>query len=154
MKEQKNHHRRPLEVSIVVMIALVAVVVYLVRAALIFDQLGVIDNGLPVGLFQDYIITEIESQIAIGFYYLLVSFTALVIAIGLLRMQRWSWVAFMMWAGFNLIVGLIRFLYSTSTSNYLYLFLSVVVVFILNQAEVQRIFDVRHEEQEEFEDAE
>jgi hypothetical protein len=154
MKEQNHHHRRPLEVSIVVLIALVAVVVYLVRAALIFDQLGVLDKGLPAGLFQDYVITEIESQVAIGFYYLLVSVTALVIAIGLLRMYRWSWVAFMMWAGFNLIIGLLRQLYSASKSNYLYLFLSVVVVFILNQAEVQRVFGIRREEQEEFEDAE
>jgi len=156
MKEKKNHHRRPLEVSIVVLIAVVAVVVYLVRAALIFNNLGVLENGIPQGLFQDYTITEIEGQIAIGFYYLLVSFAAMVISIGLLRMRRWSWVAFMMWAGFNLVIGLLRFFYSSSSSNYLYLFLSVVVVFILNQAEVQHVFGIHRGEivEEDFEDVE
>jgi hypothetical protein len=149
MTEQKNHHRRPLEVSIVVLIALVAVVVYLVRASLVFDNLGMFETGIPSGLFQGYVITEIESQAATGFYYLLVCCTALIIAIGLLRMRRWSWVAFMMWAGFNLIVGLLRLLYSASKSNYLYLFLSVVVVFILNQAEIQQVFGIRREEEEE-----
>ena len=150
MKAKKTTPRRPLEVSLVALIAVVAVLVYLVRGALILNNLGVLENGIPRDILLGYTLTETGSQIMIAFYYLFLSLAALVIAVGLLRMQRWSWVAFMLWAGFNMIVGLLRLLSSTTKSNYLYLFLSVVVVFILNQAEVQRGFGIRREEIEEF----
>jgi hypothetical protein len=154
MNKKKNRHRRPLEVFVVVLIAVVAVVVYLIRAALIFNNLGVLENGIPEGLFQGYTLSETGGQIAFGFFYIFVSFAALVIAIGLLWMRRWSWVAFMVWAGFNMVIGLLRLLYGAPKSNYLYLFLSVVVVFILNQAEVQRVFGIHYEELEDLEDVE
>jgi len=150
---REKSEKLPLEVTIVVLIAVVAVLVYFLRAFFILENLGVFEKGIPIPVFQGYALTKAGVQLVIGSYYLVVSIAALVIAIGLLRMRRWSWVAFMAWAGFNMIVGLLRYFYSDSNHNYLYLFLSVVVAFILNQAEVQHVFGIRREEVKDFEDA-
>src|SRR4030042_3372495 len=99
MQAKKTTPRRPLEVSLVALIAVVAVMVYLARGALILNNLGVLENGIPRDILLGYTLTETGSQIMIAFYYLFISLAAMVIAVGLLRMQRWSWVAFMLLAG-------------------------------------------------------
>ena len=147
MKTQK----RPTAITIVGLIAVIAAFVYFLRAFLLLQSLGLFEKGFSSSVFQVYALTETGIQWVIGLYYLVVSIAAYVIAIGLLRVRRWSWVAFMMWAGFNMIVGLWRYFYGATNSNYLYLFLSVLVAFILNQAEVQRLFGIRGEEGEDIE---
>jgi uncharacterized membrane protein len=145
--------KRPVAITIVGLIAVIAALVYFLRAFLLLESLKFFEKGLSGPVFQGYTLTETGAQWVNALYYLLVSIVAYLIAIGLLSMRRWSWIAFMSWAGFNMVVGLLHHFYNRSDSNYVYLFLSVVVVFILNQAEVQRLFGVQSQVAEDFDDA-
>jgi hypothetical protein len=150
-----RHHKiskRPVAITIVGLIAVIAALVYFLRAFLLLEGLQFFEKGLPGPVFQGYALTEAGAQWVSALYYLVVSIGAYLIAIGLLRMSRWSWIAFMSWAGFNMVVGLLHHLYDRSDSNYVYLFLSVVVVFILNQAEIQRLFGIQTKTAEGFDD--
>jgi membrane associated rhomboid family serine protease len=62
------------------------------------------------------------------------------IAFGLLWLKRWAWVLTMLWAGLNLIAGLLS--YYNDEPNYIGMALSVVAVYYLNQREVQAAFNV------------
>jgi hypothetical protein len=61
-----------------------------------------------------------------------------VIAVGLWRLKRWAWVAAMIWTGMALAVSLE--LYFRGHPNYLLMILHIIIVFYLNQRDVQRAF--------------
>jgi len=151
MQEKPKTEKRPTAITIVGLIAVVAVFGYFLRGFLILEELGVFIKGIPNPILIGIIPTESGLQLVIGFYYIAVSIAAFVIAIGLIGAYRWSWVAFMMWSGFNMVVGLVRYFYGAPDSNYLYLFLSVVVAYTLNLGEVQKLFGVRDIEGESHE---
>lgn len=62
----------------------------------------------------------------------------LALAFGLWRLQRWAWTGMMLWHGLILTTGLVAYL--RGERPFLELVISVVVVFYLNQSEVQRAF--------------
>ncbi len=60
------------------------------------------------------------------------------IAIGLWRMQRWAWFVMMVFVGWSMAVDIWRVMYGEA--NYLGMLLNVMMVFYLNQRDVQRVF--------------
>ena len=62
----------------------------------------------------------------------------LALAFGLWRLNRWAWTGMMLWHGLILATGLVAYL--RGEQPFLELAISVVVVFYLNQSEVQRAF--------------
>lgn len=146
--------KRPIAITIVGLIAVIAAFGYFMRGFLILENLGILKNGMPDSIVIGIIPTEAGLQLIIGIYYFVVSISAYLIAIGLIGAHRWSWVAFMIWSGFNMIVGLTRYFYGAPESNYLYLFLSVVVAYILNLSEVQKLFGIQKPEEESHENYE
>lgn len=62
----------------------------------------------------------------------------LVITLGLRTSQRWAWVATMLWAGTNMTAALIAYIYGEP--QYIQMVLSVIVVFYLNQRDIQLAF--------------
>ncbi|MFN8558572.1 MAG: hypothetical protein U0531_14930 [Dehalococcoidia bacterium] len=62
----------------------------------------------------------------------------LAIAVGLWRLQRWAWVAAMLWVGANMAAALYAFF--VDRPPYLVMALSIAVVWYLNQSDVQRAF--------------
>ena len=62
-----------------------------------------------------------------------------VAAIGLLQLERWAWVFVMLIVGARMIFDLWQYL-AVGDRPYLAMLLNVVVVFYLNQSEVQRAF--------------
>ena len=65
----------------------------------------------------------------------------LVLAVGLLRLQRWAWVASMVWQGTGLAIAL--FLYFHDEPDYWWLATGAITVLYLNQGDVQRVFAPR-----------
>ena len=62
----------------------------------------------------------------------------LMIAIGLWRMQRWAWFAMMVFVGWTMVVDIWRVMYGEA--DYPGMLLNVIMVFYLNQRDVQRAF--------------
>jgi hypothetical protein len=65
----------------------------------------------------------------------------IVIAVGLWRLQRWAWVATMLWFGFTMVEALIT--YAAGEPQYGIMVLSIITVFYLNQRDVQQAFRAR-----------
>lgn len=72
---------------------------------------------------------------------LLFAAVGLVLAVGLWRLQRWAWVASMVWQGTGLAIAL--YLYVHDSPDYWWLAAGVVTVLYLNQGDVQRVFAPR-----------
>jgi len=62
-----------------------------------------------------------------------------VTAVGLLRLERWAWVLAMLIVGVHMTFDLLRY-FAVGDRPYAAMLLNVVVVFYLNQREVQRAF--------------
>jgi hypothetical protein len=65
-----------------------------------------------------------------------------VVALGLLLLRRWAWVATMVLIGAGLATGI--WLYFNGTERYVNMLLNVFVVFYLNQRAVQAAFETPH----------
>lgn len=65
----------------------------------------------------------------------------LLLAIGLWRLQRWAWVATMVWQGIGLAAAL--YLYFQGEHDYVWLAAGAGTVLYLNQGDVQRVFASR-----------
>lgn len=67
-----------------------------------------------------------------------ISIIGVAIAVGLWRLDRWSWYAAMLWTGIGLAWQIL--LYLRADPNYLYMVVYVVEAFYLNQRDVKRTF--------------
>ncbi len=67
-------------------------------------------------------------------------------AIGLWRMQRWAWFVMMVFVGWSMAVDIWRVMYGSP--DYLRMLLNVIIVFYLNQRDVQRAFSQRMAEEQ------
>lgn len=69
---------------------------------------------------------------------IVVTVVGLVIAAGLWRLQRWAWVAVMLWVGVSMTSALVA--YVDGVPRYPVMALSVLIVFYLNQRDIQQAF--------------
>lgn len=65
-------------------------------------------------------------------------FIHLVLAYGLWRLQRWAWIMTMITLAFSMTLDILAFLDGTPT--YFPMLINVLLVFYLNQAEIQELF--------------
>ena len=73
--------------------------------------------------------------------YAIASIVAIVIAIGLWRLDRWAWYLAMTWTGIGLVVQIL--LYLGHHQSYLHMAVYVVEAFYLNQREVKEVFKLQ-----------
>src|SRR5215213_1202502 len=117
-----RRRRRPLGVVILVVLELITAA--LILTALLF--------GGQVELPR--VSTESDPEFAA-----IVAAIDLVLAFGLWRLQRWAWTGVMIWRGL-VFLSLDLIAYAQGESPYVELLFSIVIVFYLNQSEVQRAF--------------
>jgi len=101
-------------------------------------------NAVTLGFFLGLaeFVDEIEVKLPeyyspIGAAFLIVG---LVTALGLFFLQRWAWVATMLWAGLVLLLGLYARV-TGETVSYFTLVVTIIQVFYLNLTEVQEAFE-------------
>jgi hypothetical protein len=116
--------RRPPVVTFVGMLGL-GVGAYLVVAGLLVILDGDDGSGVSAGAFD----------VALGVL-------AILIGVGVLRMRRWAWETFMVWAVIGLTHQLVRHFFYDKP-NYLGMALNAVVVLALTPLDVQIAFGVR-----------
>lgn len=142
-------HRRPLAITIVVWVLLLGALANIVIG--IFLVL-VDDNQVPRNLGEVVIFAESDpdtltidgAELADGIYNLIAGVVQLVIAVGFWRERRWAWVFAMSWQAFKLLIEL-----ATPFSNedkVPIMFFSIVLIFLLNQSDVRRVFSIQRSE--------
>ena len=119
-----------------------AIVVLLVCSALLFTATGLTAVGLElsgVRLGERLSMSGLEFYGAFLVPVVLEGTADLVAAIGLLRLRRWAWVLAMLIVGYRMANNL--WLYASGgDAAELEMLLDVVMVFYLNQRDVQRAF--------------
>ena len=149
MKPRKKvwTRKRPIAVTIV---AWGIVLLFGVRLAQVFEPLlrmNVFENGLDGPLTTGLRLTPLGAAVLTSAVYLLASLIGIVVLIGFLRLRRWAWVVLMAWTASSLGLGLIQYFYSNP--NYLVMASNAVIALALNQVDVQRIFHIRIEQNEQ-----
>ncbi len=138
--------KRPIAVTIV---AWGIVVLFLIRLYQVIEPLirmRIFENGLTGPLMTGPRLTPLGQAMLSCAAYLVLSLIGIAVLIGFLRMRRWSWVVLMAWSGISLIITLINYFYSHP--NYLVMASNTIIVFALNQPDVQKIFKIRIEKDE------
>lgn len=150
MQTTKKHPKRPMAVSI---IAWAIFVLFVVRLYQVFDplvQTGVFEHGFDAPLTDGLRFTTLGRAALTSVSYSLLSLAGLVVLVGFLRMRKWAWVVLMVWTGVSLTTTLIDYFYRQP--NYVVMVSDVIIVFALNQSDVQRIFGIRTAQGEFLED--
>ena len=139
--------KRPIAVTIV---AWGIVLLFIVRLAQVFEPLirmEVFEYGLGKPLTTGLRLTPLGEAVLTSAVYGLASLIGIVVLIGFLRLRRWAWVALMAWTAASLALGLIQYFYSNP--NYLVMASNAVIALALNQVDVQRIFHIRIEQDDQ-----
>lgn len=143
-KRKKNHQRRPVAITL---IALAVVVLFLVRLYQFFEPLtrnAIFRNGITTALWVGWQPTPLGWILITSFAYLLLSLAGIVVLLGFLRQQRWSWIFLMTWTGASLVICLMDYFYSRP--NYIVMASNVIIAFALNGPAVQAAFGIRSED--------
>lgn len=125
---------RPFGVIAIFALLLVASVIELTSG--ITDVVTILEGGRGIGPLATL---PGLRQLALLALPLALGGARLLAAVGLLRLQRWAWVLVMLITGGQLAADLWLYV-AAGERPYLAMLLNVVVVFYLNQGEVQRTF--------------
>lgn len=134
-------HKRPVAVTVVGLITLVAA---LVTVAIVLLALGpgrLWQQALSQPLFVGWRLTASGEETARAAGLLISGGVTFALSLGLFGVRRWAWLGLMTWTGANLAFNLIRYRYGRP--DYVALLLGAVIVFSLNLAEVQEAFGIR-----------
>lgn len=126
LKPKKQKTKIPFGIRAIIVLQFVSASVTIVTLSVNTDllaRLRRIDLGVAI------------SQEALLFIIILIQ---VMIAIGLWRMQRWAWFVMMVFVGWSMAVDIWYVMYGQA--NYLGMLLNVIIVFYLNQRDVQRAF--------------
>lgn len=154
-KKKKQPHRnrkRPIAVSIIVWLVIGEILLRLYWVIHYALQTEIWLNGLPWPLWDAQGPTGTGLELAAAAFRLLWLLVAIVVLIGLLRMRRWSWVMLAVWVGVSLSIGILHYFYRSisafNPSDYAVMAADMVLVFALNQSDVQRIYGIRRDDVE------
>jgi len=90
---------------------------------------------------SDDVLTD-QGELAFdGIWYSIVGIVQLVITIGFWRLKRWAWVAAMSWQALKLLVDVANGL--AGSPEVVALVISILLVLLLNQSDVRRVFGIR-----------
>ncbi len=111
--------------------------------ALLGDLFGLPLSDLP-DLSPFWLDRDVNTVLAFGTPILLIQ---LVIMIGLWRLRRWAWFLFMVQLGIGMAIYI--WAYVNGVALYIYMLLNIIMVFYLNQHEVQHVFGQKPKPQQE-----
>ncbi len=109
-----------------------------------FGLMRTIQSGITFDVAEqtpEALLSTIVEVITSGLGILIISIPLFFIGIALLRMKSWAWLWAMTFQGFSLMVLL--FEYVRHKPNYLAMAVGVILVYYLNQQEVQAVFRSR-----------
>lgn len=140
-RKKSDKNKRPIAVSV---IAVAIVVLFLIRLYQVYKPLfsqNVFRDGIAGPLFNGWRLTPLGNALLSSITYFILFLAGIVVLIGFLRLQRWSWVLLMAWTGVSLVISLLEYFYTHP--NYAVMASNVIIAFALNIPDVQRIFGIR-----------
>jgi hypothetical protein len=151
-KPGHRHRKRPIAVTIIVLIALGEIVLRLYWLSLYALQSRTWLIGFPGSLWDAHGPTPAGWVFATASFRLLWLLVSLAVLIGLLAMKRWSWVTLVFWVSVSLSIGILHYFYRASyafsPSDYAVMAADMVLVFALIQSDVQRIYGIRSDDED------
>jgi hypothetical protein len=139
--------KRPIAVTIIALVAVGEILLRLYWVARTAIEYTIWKKGFPWPLWGSDGLTQVGSDISLAAFRLLWLIVGLIVFIGLMRMKRWSWVMLMVWVGISLTIGIIRYFYANlfgfGPADFAVMAADVVLVFVLNQSDVQKIYGIR-----------
>ena len=124
--KKRTLRKRPFGVTVIVILQILSILSLVIEYREGAWLLGVL---MPQWMAQD------EVVLAVALFVVLYQF---VVTIGLILLQRWAWLLFMVQLGLTMAVDLRA--YFNDTPYYTSMLISVVMVFYLNQRDVQQAF--------------
>lgn len=137
---REKTRKRPVAVTVVAAITLVAALLALTLALAALGPAGLWEEARTVPLFAGLRLTKTGDLFFRALIQLTFGVVTIALSIGLFGVRRWAWVGLMAWTGMNLALNLVRYWYRQP--DYLSVLFDVVVIFTLNLAEVQEAFGV------------
>lgn len=111
---------------------------YFARGFLLLLNLGVLEGKIPPITLGEGFLTPLGERLVLAGFYLFFGVVALVILVGFFWRRRWAWTAAMTWTAASLALNLVA--YFRGRPNYLTMVEAVVMMLVLNQAAVHRVF--------------
>ncbi len=151
---RRKNRKRPIAGTIIVLLALAEILLrlYWVTHYVLVNRVW--EAGLPAPLWQASSPTPAGLEFATSAFRLLWLIIGTGVLLGLLRMKRWSWVMLVLWASVSLSVGILHFFYRSwsafTASDYAVMAADMILVFALNQAEIQRLYGIRRDDVEQL----
>ena len=139
LRHKKN--KRPIAVTVIAWAIFILFLVRLYQAVDPLLEIGLLHQWQVDALFADGRLTHVGNLLLTGVTYTFLSLSGIVVLIGFLRMNRWSWVVLMVWTAVSLAITLLDYVYQEP--NYIVMASDAIIAFALNQADVQRIFGIR-----------
>ncbi len=151
-KSPHKHRKRPIAATIIILLVLGEIALRLYWVLHYTLQSGIWLTGLPGVLWEAGKPTSAGLDLAAAVFRLQWLLVAIVVLIGLLRLRRWSWVMLVVWVSYSLSVGLLHYLYRAdipfTIADFAVMAADAVMVFALNQFDVQRIYGIRRDDAE------
>jgi hypothetical protein len=149
-KGKRKQRKRPIAVTIIVLIALGEILLRLYWLSLYALQSRTWLIGFPGSIWDAHGPTQAGLVFATASFRLLWLLVSLAVLIGLLAMKRWSWVTLVFWVSVSLSIGILHYFYRASyafsSSDFAVMAADMVLVFALIQSDVQRIYGIRSDD--------
>ena len=140
MAEQPRR-RRPFGVKVIIFLQIISILIMCVVFTAEYIALAYPELNLDLEFGHPMYSPEFWAN---NFELAFTGLLSIVSVIGLWRMQRWAWYLTMLELGFSMVVGIS--LYLNGSANYWDMLINVIMVFYLNQKDVQRAFVRRRAE--------
>jgi hypothetical protein len=151
---RRKNRKRPIAGTIIVLLTLAEILLRLYWVVHYVLVNKVWQQGLPAPLWLASAPTPAGLEFATSAFRLLWLLIGTGVLLGLLRMKRWSWVMLVFWASVSLSVGILHFFYRSwsafTASDYAVMAADMILVFALNQAEIQRLYGIRRDDVEQL----
>jgi hypothetical protein len=151
-KNPRKNHKHPIAVTIIFLLVIGEILLRLYWLVDYAMQTQIWLNGIPGWLWEEHGPTTAGLDFAAATFRLLWVLVAIAVLIGLLTMRRWSWVALVFWVSVSLSIGILHYFYRSlsafNPSDYAVMAADMVLVFALNQFDVQRIYEIRRDDVE------
>lgn len=148
MVTQFSKPRRPIAITLAGWILFIGALLNIIFGLLFVYASGVLSQAPnAVVIFteegDDTTLTEKGADTVQGAIDLVLGVVQLVITIGFWRMQRWAWVAAMSWQALKLLFEIASVFLGGGTL--ITILFASLLVFLLNQADVRRVFNIQPE---------
>jgi hypothetical protein len=148
---EKTKKKRPAVVTILTWLLMLGAILNIIVGVAGLVSMTVNDADIQLEILiqgdeSEQVLTDTGEDLVLSSWLLIVGVVQLVIAIGFWLQRSWAWVAAISWQALNLLVEIALAL--SGTLEAFALVVSIVLILLLNQSDVRRIFGITRQKNE------